>query len=147
MTNLLMVNKDKCHASRRLCSRGFSCDPYLKSAHEDLVGSGSFVQKIQHSVPFKQVWVEFVAKQEHCPVHKSRVKDMRATRRRFESCQRLYFRRVFYWMVLIATTMVVSRCERGHEESGIAITFLHLETEERTIQYAMMGRQGMSNTR
>ena len=142
MPNLLIVNKDKCHASRRLCSRGFACDPYLKSAHQDLVGKNSFVQKIQYSVPFKQVWVEFVAKQEQCPVHKGRVKDMRATVRRFEACQRPYFRRVFYWKALIASGMVVARCRRGNEEAGIAIMFLRNETEERAIQYAMMGEAG-----
>ena len=60
LQNLKIVNKDKAHAVRRIPGREFDADPYLAAYHRDVVGSGCFFQRIQHSPALQTVFNDHV---------------------------------------------------------------------------------------
>ena len=57
--NVIINNKDKAHASRRLSMRGWMADPYLKKIHLSMTGKGTFFQRIHYSGQLQNVFRGF----------------------------------------------------------------------------------------
>ena len=142
MPNLIFVHKDKAHASRRLTSRGWGADPYLKAVHSSVVGKGCFVQRIQNSTMLQAVFNTHVQTANLKHVRADRVRDVGAIQPRFETCQKPLIRRSLHHEALLATAVVVSRGRHGRDEADAANQFLREETSERATQAAMMADGG-----
>ena len=131
MPNLVFVNKDKAHASRRLTSRGWGADPYLKAVYLSVVGKGCFVQRIQNSTMLGAVFNEHIQIANLKHVRADRVRDVGACQPRFETSQKALIRRSLHHEALLATAVVVERGRHGRDEAEAASQFLREETSER----------------
>ena len=141
LPSILAVHKDKAHASRRLCSRGWGADPYLKAVHSSVVSSTGFIQKIQNSKQLQQAFAERIAVENRKMV-KAGAKDLGACKPRFEVSQKPYLRRVLHYEALLATAAVVVRGRSGRVEAKAAQLFIQEENEERALQAAMLADAG-----
>ncbi len=92
--NLLIVNRDKAHASRRLTSRGWTCDPVLQETLTFVTGNKSLIQRIRNSDVFRHIFNDNVRKLKRSPVDGRRTHDLRSAKHRFESHQRPFGRAV-----------------------------------------------------
>ncbi len=74
---LLLVIKDRPHATRRLTKRNWFADPYLKQVLQVLVWEKtSLTNLIQYSAVFQQWFQETLDKMERCPKTKDRIKNL-----------------------------------------------------------------------
>ena len=60
LPNVKIVNRDRAHAARTFCKRGWGADRYLQKVHQGVVGKGCWMQKIQRSEPLQQVFHECI---------------------------------------------------------------------------------------
>ena len=61
LPNMILSNKDKAHASRRLTMRGWNADPYLKKINLSMTGKGTFAQRLHYSGPLQTVFRSFTS--------------------------------------------------------------------------------------
>ena len=72
----------------------------------------------------------------------SRIKDLRASKRRFEVSQRPCVRSVLHYEALVGTATAVMRGRHGRKEAKAAEEWLQKQTGEMALQLAMMGDAG-----
>jgi hypothetical protein len=110
--NLKFVIRDKAHASRRIISRPWAADAYLK----DIVvmmckGRDSISRMVQNSLDMRRVFSDFV-KSSTSKIVKSAVTNMRAACHRFESFQKPLGRTCIHMHACIRTALhVASRAQ------------------------------------
>ena len=106
--DLRFALRDKAHASRRIISRPWSADAYLK----DFVimfasGRGSMAQLTQHSLDIIMVFANYVKTCTHTCVNTT-VTNMRAAKHRFESFAKPLGRSVLHLHACIRTALYVA---------------------------------------
>ena len=133
--NVILNNKDKPHASRRLTMRGWMADPYLKKIHESMTGKGTFFQRVQYSPQLQNVFRSFTSGSSEIGTHAIR----------WERNAKLYRRRVHEYDACLGSAQVVQRGRHGNQEAKSATVFLEEEDTERALQAAMMGDSADEN--
>ena len=128
---LLLVNQDKAHASRRLVSGRWACDPVLKELMDMILHKRSVVQRIQHSELFAQAWSDNICNLENHPVDGKRMRDLRSRKHRFESHQRPFGRACLFLVPLVQTAAQIARGRSGNKEAKDAQNFLRQMCAER----------------
>ena len=84
-TNLLLILRDKTHATRRMLQRPWQCDAFLQAIGDALISSpGSIAQMIQHSHDLAVWYAESCAASNRRPVE-TIFHNLRAAKHRFES--------------------------------------------------------------
>lgn len=139
--NLKLIIRDKAHASRRLISRPWACDPYLNQVVTTIImGSASIVQRIRNSTAISKMYADHVASMGG-PFRKTRC--LRAAKHRYETWNTPLGRVVMTIEAVIKTAEELS-VKRG-EWADDADTFLQFITEhdgERFLQLAMLADAG-----
>ena len=136
--NLLVVSRDPGHASRRIGQRGFRADSYLWSIHLNLLGKRCFIQRIQWSKPLQAVFQEHVCKSRKIELNAKRIKNLNASKVRWESGNAPYRRKVLFQEALLGSAHTIQNGRHGKDEAIAATTFIQNEDEERWLQSAMM---------
>ena len=86
LPSLKVVVRDRAHASRRIISRGWSADPYLKSVLDMLLHNRmSIVRIIENSVVWKARFQELIAREPSPPVVTNRTRGLDYAPHRFDS--------------------------------------------------------------
>lgn len=110
--------------------------------HYSIVGNGSLVQRIQHSPALQSVFNDHATNANSQEADSSRIKDLRASKHRFEVSQRPYVRSVLHYEALVGTATAVMRGRHGRKEAKAAEEWLQKQTGEMALQLAMMGGAG-----
>ena len=98
--NLLVRQRDKAHGCRRVLSRAWMSDPFLKNVAQKLVlDSGAIAQRIRFSAVFRQRFKMFTA--ELTGNQHSRIKDLASAKHRFTSHSLPFGRAVLYFVPLV----------------------------------------------
>ena len=104
---------------------------------------GGLVQRIQHAqTTFGNVFNKIASTWEGSPINAQRIKDLRASKHRFEVSQRPYARIVLLYEPLLDTARTIARGRHGLQCAKDAIRFLREETTEVALQRALMADAG-----
>ena len=148
--NLKFVLRDNAHASRRIISRPWNADPYLRDVAMMMAqGRSSVAKLVQNSTETSRVFAGYVKSSESSVV-KSAIKNMRAASRRFESWQKPIGRTALFLHASIQTAVYVSRRPARDENTDHAKEWLEWVDSERCLTLAMMADvadEGMCLTR
>ena len=134
--NLTFLNRDKTHGSRRLVSRGWGADTYLKDNVVMMArGRGSMARIIQNSHVIK-VKYQFFCKTSFSKIIGKAFKNMRAAPHRYESMQKPFGRSVLTIHPIIKTASWT--CQTRTDDAGVrAKEWLKWVENERCVQSAM----------
>ena len=132
--NLKFLNRDKTHGSRRLISRGWGADTYLKDNVAMMArGRGSMARIIQSSHVIRAKYQFF------CKTSFSKIKafkNMRAAPHRYESMQKPFGRSVLTIHPIIKTASWT--CQTRTDDAGVrSKTWLKWVDAERCVQSSM----------
>jgi hypothetical protein len=130
--------RDKAHGCRRVLSRAWQSDPYLKHIIEKLVlDSGAIAQRIRFSSVFRMRFNKFV--QDLTGNQRSRIKDLASAKHRFCSHSMPLGRAVLYFVPLLRCAQSILD-ERGHtsKEGRDAFSWLSMLDDEAALQMALM---------
>ena len=148
--NLKFVLRDAAHASRRIISRPWNADPYLRDVALMMAqGRSSVAKLVQNSTETSRVFAGYVKSSESSVV-KSAIKNMRAASHRFESWQKPIGRTALFLHASIRTAVYVSRRPAKDENTDHAKAWLEWVDSERCLTLAMMADvadEGMCLTR
>ena len=98
--SLIVRQWDKAHASKRVLSRSFLADGYLKEiAHQLVLGKQAITQKIHHSKAFRALFRHAVS--EMTGQQKSRICSLAAAKHRFTSFATPFRRAVLFLIPLL----------------------------------------------
>lgn len=139
LPNLKVIVRDKAHASRRLLSRPWAADAYLKATLDVLLfKQKSIVRLIQNSFIFKS-W--FVANQRH-DGHEHHgnqpLKDLSYAGQRFDSRAKPLARFCWKFDAVVQTAMQIAVRRRGKAEGAAAAEFLAALSLENMLQVGML---------
>jgi len=137
LPNLKLVIRDKAHASRRLLSRPWVVDVFLKTTLDTLLfKKKSIVRLIQHSFLFKS-W--FLANQGGLGGQSGPpVKDLSYAGQRFDSRAKPLARFCMKFDALVKTAMQIAVRRHGKEEGTAATEFLTSLNMENMVQVGML---------
>ena len=121
--NCLITLFDKCHAARRIATRGFNL-PGTAEIMDIFIGPESFVQVIQHSWAVQEVFSNFIHQHQQSVVKSKTIKDLKAAKHRFESTQKPLSRACLFVRPLILTALQVRYGRHGQVEARKASRFL-----------------------
>ena len=107
-----------------------------------MVAKGSFVQRVQFSDALQSVFNDNVRHSNTVVIEGSRIKDLRASKHRFEVSQKPNMRITQNYEAMIGTAVTVARGRSGEVEAKSANDWLRDQTAETAIQTAMMGDAG-----
>ena len=106
--NLRFAIRDKAHASRRISSRHWAADKYIKDVALMMAqGRESIARIIQTSVEIRRVFANFV-RTAGCKIVRSACTNMRAAKHRFESFQKPLGRTCLHLHACIRTALQVA---------------------------------------
>ena len=134
--NLGVVNWDAAHASRRLTSRPWATDDYLKDTLTMFIGQGGMVRMIQNSSVFTQMYRENLAKMPNKVG--PNVKDLCFAAHRFDSTTKPLGRGVHSMYPVLQTAMQIVKLRSGTDEASSAKAFLRQMSTERVVQLALI---------
>ena len=148
--NLKFVLRDATHASRRIISRPWNADPYLKDVALMMAqGRNSVAKLVQNSTETSRVFTGYV-KSSQSSVVTSAIRNMRAASHRFESWQKPLGRTALFMHASIQTAMYVANRPAKDERADNAKEWLGWVDSERCLMLAMMADvadEGMCLTR
>jgi len=134
--NLQFVVRDKTHGSRRLISRGWGTDAFLKEIVQLFCRSrASMARIIQNSRPIQCKFRHYIATS--IRVVGTVAANMRAAAHRYESMQKPFGRSVLFIHAVIRTALWCTQT-RTDESSRSAADWLLWINNERCVQAAMM---------
>ena len=132
--NLLMVMRDKAHASRRLTSKPWSCDDYLRETMAKICrGSGSAARIIANSLDINNA---FKAYAQEARALKNVCSQLRAAPHRFDSYAKPMGRTCVYLKPMVQT--MIANAARSDLSGKAAKAWLEFLDEERCVQAAML---------
>ena len=133
--NLQFLNRDKTHGSRRIISRGWSADPFLRDVVQMLArGRGSMARIVQNSDAIRTQYKIF-CQTSFRSIHNT-VKNMRAAPHRYDSIQKPLGRSVLFIVPLIKTAAWLVH-NRSDAASVRAKDWLNWVDDERCLQASM----------
>ena len=135
-TNLRVRSFDKAHATKRVLSRAWPSDTYLKGIVDELVlGPDALVQQIRWSPIFRARFQDTVNKLTNGACQ--RIKDLAAAKHRFTSLN-LPLRRAAVFLVPLIRTIQLIADSRPGPEGQAARDWLRTVTEEKCLQLALL---------
>ena len=142
-SNLIVLNKDKPHASRRTCTRTWDKDPFLKHvSHKFVLGKKSMCRRIQHSEIFRAKFQNAVKNQRVNPTATRYIKSLSFVKPRFDSLSKPFSRGVLFFEAFLATTQEMSDSRKDKEEGKDANEFLATVTAEECITFGQLADAG-----
>ena len=148
--NLKFVLRDAAHASRRIISRPWNADPYLRDVALMMAqGRSSVAKLVQNSTETSRVFAGYV-KSSSSSVVTSAIKNMRAASHRFESWQKPLGRTALFMHASIKTALYVASRPASDDNTDKAKEWLEWVDSERCLMLAMMADvadEGMCLTR
>jgi hypothetical protein len=143
LANLKLVTKDRAHASRRLTSKPWESDTYLKEVLNRLVmGDRSITHLIQYSAVFSSWFTAYVKRQCDSEVVNPNIKDMSLCKARFDSTSRPLGRGVLFFEATLMVAQQITKSRRGSVQAVIANEFLEYVDEEALITLALLADAG-----
>ena len=122
--NVKVRNKDKAHASRRITSRTWSRDPYLKKvAWGFVISKIAITHRIQNSDVLRARWHKNLQMVGSHVGAASQIKTLAAARHRFDSYSLPFKRGVIFWHALVRTAYRMQderKCSRRKGRLGVA---------------------------
>lgn len=148
--NLKFVLRDAAHASRRIISRPWNADPYLRDVALMMAqGRSSVAKLVQNSHETARVFAGYV-KSSQSSVVTAAIKNMRAASHRFESWQKPLGRTALFLHASIKTALYVASRPAKDDNTDKAKEWLGWVDSERCLTLAMMADvadEGMCLTR
>ncbi|CAK0809178.1 unnamed protein product [Prorocentrum cordatum] len=148
--NLKFVLRDSAHASRRIISRPWNADPYLRDVAMMMAqGRSSVAKLVQNSTETSRVFAGYV-KSSQSSVVTSAIRNMQAASHRFEYWQKPLGRTALFMHASIETAMYVANRPAKDENTDKAKAWLAWVDSERCLMLAMMADvadEGMCLTR
>ena len=148
--NLKFVLRDAAHASRRIISRPWNADAYVREVALMMAqGRCSVAKLVQNSNETMRVFKGFVTSSTNAVV-RSAVTNMRAAGHRFESWQKPLGRTVLHMHACIKTALYVANRPAKDDNTDRAKEWLNWVNSERCLLLAMMADvadEGMCLTR
>ena len=148
--NLKFILRDAAHASRRIISRPWNADPYLKDVALMMAQGRNSVAKLVHNcTETSRVFAGYV-KSSKSSVVTSAIRNMRAASHRFESWQKPLGRTALFMHASIKTAMYVAGRPAKDDNTDKAKDWLGWVDSERCLMLAMMADvadEGMCLTR
>ena len=142
LDNLLLIVKDRPHATRRITKRGWMADPILNACLQVFIWQPkSMTNLIQYSSVFQSWFEQAIQAMERHPVKSARLKNLRFAKQRFESTQKPLGRLVLLWEVVVAVAVRIYTT-RPNPEKGYAKIFLKFASPETALQIALMADAG-----
>ena len=134
---LRFVIRDKAHSARRVVSRPWAADPFIKETAMIFArGRGSIARMIHNSVHIRRIFVNYTRTCRSKAIN-SNITNLRAAAHRFESFQKPLGRTCIFLHACIRTALHISR--RQHDDMAkMAKTWLKSVTTERCLMLAMM---------
>ena len=140
LPNLRHVVRDKAHCARRITSRTWMADPFLKEVLElFLFNKKSPANVVRWSPVFKQHFQTNVAKLESNPTDTTRLKDLGYAKHRFDSTQRPVARILLFFWAYVGTASQVVMLRPGTVDAAACESFLQRLDPEVCLQLAMLG--------
>lgn len=134
---LKVVNWDAAHASRRLTSRPWQCDPFLYSLLQKLLlNKKALVRVVQNSEVFRS-WLHQNLKRRQEERISAKANDFGYAAHRFNSMTKPLGRAVHNIFALVDTAMQITKSRSGHEAEACADWLDHISTEG-IVQLAML---------
>lgn len=135
--NLKAVIRDRAHAARRILSRPWKSDPFMKSlAHTFIMDRHSICQRIQHSPEFRALFADNVAKYVDGPFRHTT--GLGAAKHRYESWAKPYGMMIMTLPALVRTAEDISLKRAGKQEARDADAFLDALDPPNVLQVGMM---------
>ena len=137
--NLKWVVKDKAHASRRIVSRPWAADEYVKDVSLMFAqGHGSMARLIQHSHDLRRVFQGYITNESAASaVVETACSNMRAAKHRFESFAKPLGRSCLHLHAVIKTAIYATT--KSHQDSADrAKCWLRWVNTERCLMAAML---------
>jgi hypothetical protein len=139
---LLLVIKDRPHATRRITRRCWWKDPVLNAVLQICVWDrNSITTLIQYSTAFQLWFQQAINEMERNPVKSRRVKNLRMAKQRFESTQKPLGRFVLFFEAILGVAIRIHDCRSGREKR-VATIFLRALDGEVALQAAMLADAG-----
>ncbi len=137
--NLILIVRDKAHASRRILSRPWHCDDYLQTVASSLMTDpSSITQLIQHSSDLRAMYAA-ATRESHTGYVSTRFGNLRGAKHRFESMTTPLSRIVLDWGAAIAFLVHVWLERSNSDRAGkYANSCLAALDEELMIQAALL---------
>ena len=124
LQNLKMFNKDTTHAARRIASRTFYCDPYLRGVLGAFVTNNfSIAQRIQNSHVFSERFRTNMTSVESCVVQGGRINNLRVAKHRHENLQKPLGRAVLFYKAVLLTAEQIANERKNKPESAVCAAF------------------------
>ena len=143
LPSLKIVVRDRAHASRRIISRGWAADPFLKMVLDMLLNNKmSIIRVIENSIPWKSRFQENIANTDG-PVVSHRARGLDFSAQRFDSTAKPLSRSVLFWQPLLNTAVTIME-DRGKQQSEAvaAKLFLKFVDEEVGLTVGMLADGG-----
>lgn len=140
LANLRHVVRDKAHCCRRITSRAWMADQFIKDVLElFLFNKKSPANVVRWSPVFKQHFQTNVAKLESNPTETSRLRDLGYAKHRFDSTQRPVARILLFFWAYVSTASQVVLLRPGTKDGDACESFLRRLDAEVCLQLAMLG--------
>ena len=134
---LRFVIRDKAHSSRRVVSRPWAADPFIKETTMIFArGRGSIARMIHNSPHIRQVFVNYTRMCRNKAINAG-ITNLRAAAHRFESFQKPLGRTCIFLHACIRTALHISR-RQNDDMAKMAKAWLKSVTTERCLMLAMM---------
>jgi hypothetical protein len=136
--NLLVRQRDKAHGCKRVLSRAWMSDPFLKNVANKLVlDQGAIAQRIRFSPVFRQRFKKYTG--ELTGNQSSRIKDLASAKHRFTSHSVPFGRAVLYFVPLVRCAQsILDERGRSSSEGRDASLWLAELNDETACQLALM---------
>ena len=141
--NLLVVNRDKAHAARRIVSRTWQCDQYLDAIAQGIVmGQHSVVQLIRHKDTWRSRHARHLRQLQHTPVWTKALTGVVGAKHRFDSWQKPFARVCLSFDAIVATAQAMHEERRSEPAGRFGKACLSLLDEESMLTLGMLADAG-----
>ena len=141
--NIKVLNKDKAHAARRITSRTWMRDVYLKQvAMGFAIGKHSITKRIHHSDVFRSRFAKNTRICGNDVTAASQIKSLASANHRFDSHAKPFARGVIFWRALLKTAMQLQDERSAKPEGQDASAWIASVDEQSAVTFAMLADSG-----
>ena len=141
--NVKIISKDKAHAARRITSRTWMRDAYLKQvAMGFVIGKHSISKRIHHSEVFRARFGKNTRVCANDVTAASQIKCLASANHRFDSHAKPFARGVIFWRALLKTAMQMQDERSARPDGQDASAWIASVDEQSAVTFGMLADCG-----